>query len=319
MTTRIKNVLVFSISLLLATGVYGWFYTFNKGTLVVNSNQDNYFIQIDNRSTECLENPCSIKLKAGPHSIITNKSGFYPQEVSVSISKGKTEPIELELKKIPTLTASEDPTFNSGGIFETPNEVSPVSPTANKDGSMLAFIDSNDEKVKIFNKEGKLKVITIIRNLSSAAKIHWSSDNNHLFIQHNKDGFIINIDEASRKKVTLDFEPNKIIWSNENSYLLMSNNENGLFKFDAIDQTITPLETTINLSNAVWSHTGDLIYFESDNEFIQTSVKKYNFELNQKESIITEYNFPISQITSDDSQRIYLYNSDSNRWYHLDY
>lgn len=321
MTTRIKNVLVFSLTILAATAVYIWFYPMDKGILSITADSANYLIISEENTIQCPQNPCITSLKTGFHGIKIQKDKFYPENINVEIKRGETKKISVKFKKIPTLSLSPTAPKDKTELKTLPEKLknqSLLAPVWDESETMLAFIDQDDNRLKIWDKTGT-RAVTALRNIGNDFVLHWSPDQKYLFGTDRKDIYFIDIKKASRKKDILEFDPQNTIWSLKSDYLLVNDDKNILYKIDFSKMSTESLETTLDLGNAVWGKGESLIFFSYDKEENKTIIESYDLSAQKKQEILTKYNFPVGKISSDENKKVYLYNSNEKAWYGLDY
>ena len=323
MTTRIKNVLVFCAALLLAAGVYVWFYPLNKGILSVSTDAVEYLIITDEKNVECLQNPCVLPFKTGLHNIQIQKDGFFPETIQIEIKRGETNNVSVQFKKIPSLNESDylpaDETKLQKSIPEALGGLSVLAPAWDQMDSNLAFIDQQDDRLKILDSDENIKTIVALKNISDGFKLYWSPDSKCLFGTEGSDIYFINVAKASRKKNILGFAPRNVTWALEGGYLFINDDENNLYKIDMDEEKIEPLAIEFDLSNSVWDEDNFLVSFIYNSEENKATIESFNPVSNEKKEILVKYNFPVTKITSDENKKVYLYNSELEKWYELDY
>jgi len=323
MTIRKKNILVFCFMLLLAVGIYVWSYPLNKGKLSVSANVTGYQIISDEIILECPQNPCILSLKTGVHSIDIQKSGYLSEVLNIQIKRGRTTDAPVGLIKIPTLnvseTAPEEKTKPKKSISETLDGLSIISPSWNLDESSLAYIDINDEKLKIWKSDNDISVITPFKNISKDFELFWSPDNQYLLGKEGNNLYFINISKASRKKSVIAFAPKNIIWPKSSGLALFNDESNDVYQADFADETIKPLSITFDLGNTVLDKEDNLISYINDIEGNNATIESFNPALNVKKVIMTKYDFSIGKISADDEKKLFFYNTKDEKWYDLDY
>lgn len=321
MENSTKNKLVFLASLLFATGVYAWFYPLNKGDLNITTGLENYLASIGSQTIQCPKDPCSIRLKSGAYSVRIQKEKYSLQDFQVTVKRGKTNELSVTLKKIPNLTVSpiipEDKKETvEKEIPEELKSVSLLAPTWHTN-NQLAFIDLNDDRLKIRNEKGETQVITTLKNLNSEFVLYWSPEANRLAGKSINDIYFIDIEKASRKKFTLDVLVKNIVWSPSGEFVLFNNSQNDLYKIN-FKGSVTPMKIELNLKNSVWIDRENLVLFVNGKDVNQVTIEKFNLTSFEKSEILRKFNFPINDISIDDKGVIYFYNRNLESWYYLD-
>ena len=322
MTIRKKNILVFCFMILLAVGIYVWSYPLNKGKLSVSANVTEYQIISDENTLECPQSPCVINLKTGVHSIEVQKNGYLSSTISIQIIRGRTIDSDVELIKIPTLNLSEvvpaEKSNNAKNIPAILEGQTIISPVWNSDESNLAYIDTDEEKLKIWAGDNDIRVITSFKNISDEFELSWSPDNQYLFGKEGINLYFINISKASRKKNIIAFVPQNIIWTQKSGSLLFNDDEKNMYLADFSDETIKPLSIVFDLGNSDWDKNGNLISYINNIEGDNVSIVSFNPGLNEKKDIMTKFDFLIGKIVAD-NEKIFFYNTKDEKWYNLDY
>lgn len=321
MTTKIKNVLVFSFTILAAAAVYIWFYPLNKGALSITADLSSYLVFTEEETVQCSQNPCITTLNTGLHNIKVQKDKYYPENLSVEISRGKTKEITIKFKKIPTLNISTKIPKDLSEKETLPESIknSVLVPEWDKTGKLLAYIDQNDERLKVWNEKTGSKTITSLKSIGSGFKLYWSPDNKYIFGNDGKDAYFIDVEDASRHKKILDFMPQNAIWSSTSDYLLVNDDSDGLYKLDFSGMATEYLDADIDLKDSIWINDKNLIYFSVNSSENGTTIANFNPSDKTTTQIATKYDFPVEKINSDENNVIYLYNSKEKTWYELDY
>jgi len=322
-SSRFKNLLVLSLTFLFAAGIYIWFYPLNKGVLEVTANITPYLITTDNISTSCAQNPCIIKLKTGLHNITIEKDGYFSDSVSIDIERGRTKNYSSELKKIPSLNVSTAiPSFETRPKKNLPRALENLAisaPAWDQNETNFAFIDKGEEKLKIWGPDENFKIVASLKNVSNDFNLYWSPDNQFLFGVENNNIFLIDVTRATRKKIVLGFNPKNATWFPDSKFLLINDDENNIYKIDPLNAKVIPVAVIFNLGNAVWDINNMLISYTYDSKENKTTIESLDPETGDKKIIVTKYNFPLSKILTDKNKKIYLYNSETESWYELDY
>lgn len=321
MVNRIKSIFIFIITILLATGVYIWFYPMNKGKIIITTGHDQYSIIAGNENTPCDLDPCKIVLKSDIYNITIQKNGYLPKAIKAQIQRGKTSEISVKLKKNPTLNpVSEAPKEKElKKLPEKLKNMSIATATWNLNEEKLIFLDNNDNKLKIWKEGGDLKTITTLKNIGDGLNLYLAPSGNDILGNIGDEIYFININKASRNKQILKFIPKNITWSPDSEYLLVNNADNKLYKIDFLEKSVKPMETTLDLNNAAWTDGSNMIYFDHNKEERQTTISHFDVLSDKKTEILTKYDFLAEKIVADDNNIVYIYNSVSESWNQLDF
>ena len=288
MSIRLKNIFIFLITILLAGGVYIWFYPMSKGKLSVTTGQNQYPLLIGGESILCDLDSCETVLKSGFHNITVQKSGYLPETINIQIKRGDIKNISIDLRKVPVLNPSSEIPEEKQALKELP------------------FLDLEDNKLKIRGEVGELKTITTLKNIKEEFVLYWSPDKKYLLGHDGDEIYFINIEEASRKKQVSEFILKNITWSPGSEYLLANNIKNELYKIDFAAQLTEPMEITLDLNNAVWRDNNNLIYFDYDQEENKTIINHFNVLSAKKTEIMIKYDFPVEKIVADEDNIVYF-------------
>lgn len=322
MTIRTKKIIGFIITILLATGVYVWSYPLNKGSLSITADNTGYSVTSGKITTQCAQNTCTIKLKAGINNITITKNKYFTETINVFIRRGKTSSVTVKLKKIPSLTISQSAPKNETKTQKLPSELdqSQISAsTFDESGALLAYLDKKDNKLKIWDNKNASQIITILNNVGVNFTLYWSPDQKYLFGSDDKDIYFIDIKKASRKKEILSFTPSNITWSLNSDYLVLNDDKYNLYKIDFAAKKTDQLKTVVNLKNSVWNKDGELVYFTYDTTSKTSKIESFDPVNLKSRLILTEYSFQISEAVLDDKKELNFYNPDKKAWYKLDY
>lgn len=319
MANRIKSIFIFIITILLSAGVYIWFYPMNNGKLIVTTDQNQYSIIAGGKSIPCDSDPCEITLKSDIYNIKVQKNNYLPETIKVRIQRGRTSEISVKLKKNPTLNpVSEAPEEKElRGLPEKLKGMSATTATWDLNEEKLIFLDNN--KLKIWEENGDLKTITTLRNIGDGLNLYWAPNENNVLGNIRDETYFINIDKASRTKQILKFIPKNITWSPGGKYLLANNTDNKLYKIDFSEKSVKPMETTLDLNNAVWNTDNSLIYFNYDQKENQTTISYFDVLSVKKTEILIKNDFLIEKIVADNNNIVYIYSPDLESWNQLDF
>jgi len=323
MNQRTKNKVIFVIMLLIAAGIYIWYYPLDRGELSVSAGHNDYRLVVGEQNFPCPQDPCVISLKTGGYQLKIEKGGYFTQTLNFYVKRGKGNEVAVELKKIPTLTVSPivPRSKKDVEIKKPPKELQNVPMSAftwDPSGSRFAFVDQDDSKLKIWS-DGSSKIITTLKNIGEGFDLYWSPNQKYLLGNEVAEIYFINIDDASRKKKIFNFNPQNITWSLGSNTILVNNENNQLHKITFSDESIEHLGITLNLKQAIWANEETLIFFTYNEEENKTIIESYNPVEQGKKEIMTKFNFPITNIGMDANKTIYFYNSADETWYKLDY
>lgn len=324
MSKKLNNIIIFFAFLAFAAAIYIWYYPLNNGELSILSEQNDYQISAGEMTTLCEKDPCLVTLKTGFHSIIISKEGYFTETKNIQIKRGKGNSISIPLKKIPSLTVSAliPQTRENTPLKKIPDDLQGQSIKAsvwNKEENKLAFIDNKDECLKIWGIEKDLKTITVLKNVEEDFSLYWAPDETMLVGNKGQEIYFIDIKQASRRKKILPSSIQNILWSPQSDYLLANEREGSLIKINKMDENVDSLGIKVDLKKAVWGKGDDLFFYEYDPEKDSTGVQWYSPVTKENEIILTQNNFKAEQIGADANLTIYLYDSNTETWYKLDY
>ncbi len=316
-----KNKLVFGLLMAVAAIIYLWYYPLDRGSVSISVGLSDYLLIAQGQTVQCPADPCLFSQKTGNVELKIQKDGYFPETAKIKIRRFKTEALAFHLKKIPTLKQSPVAPTESVSAQEKPlpEGLDPKSLAAyawNNEGAQLAFLDKNDEKVKIW-ANGTAKVVTPLKGIGGGFKFLWSPDSAQLVGIMGKELYFIDTQKASRKKTVLDFEPQNLLWVPEFNALVANNEAGKVFRVGVNEET--PLALAVNLNHAVWDQNGKLVYFQVDGEANQTKIFAYDPAMDESAEVVSKYNFPLSKIIRGADGSIYFYNPDLENWSMLEY
>lgn len=322
MEQQTKNYLFFAFSIALAAGIYVWSYPLNKGTAKISIGMTDYLIVSNLVSISCKTDPCLITLKAGSHDLNIQKDQYFPKHITVTIARGQTTDALIQMEKIPSLieqsSAPETARINPPAIPDFINQEESLALSWDNDFSVLAFIDKNDEKLKVWDGK-KLGTITTLKNLRESFELHWGKNDNFMVGIEGKNLYFIERMEASRNKIILPFEPHNLIWSPNSLYLLVNDENLKVYQLKFSNNQLNPLELEIDLSQAVWIEENTLIHYDYNSQENKTMIQEISLETEESDEIMVKYNFPISRIAASEEREVYFYNSEIEKWHLIDY
>ncbi|MBN2095829.1 PEGA domain-containing protein [Candidatus Peregrinibacteria bacterium] len=321
MLKRLKNILVLLITLLLAGGVYMWFYPLNKGALKIMTGMTSYFIIEGENQTLCETDPCEIVLKSGSYHLEIRKDGYITESINVPVKRGRTDEVAVTLKKIPTLQPIEiapEQTDKNRELPEALRNRPLIAPAWDPSGEKLVFWDPEDEKVKLWDKSGIMPVAAL-KNMKEDLEWHWSPDASQLAGILETDIYFIDIKRTSRKKIITPFLPLNLTWSPAGSYLLANDSKNELYKIEAAERTIEAIGQTLDLGNAVWEDGDTLIYFTYNEEKNESLIESFSVSDRGTRAIMRKTDFKIEKVLAERGGMIYFYSPAETNWYQLTY
>jgi hypothetical protein len=294
----------------------------NTGNLSLTIGQNDYTLTAGDRGLECKIDPCELKLNRGAHEIRIQKDGFFPEIRNITIQRGQTESLKLELKKIPTLQVSSIIPPNEieimGTIPDNLKSQETLSPTWSPTKKQLAFIDGIDNKLKV-EKEGKIQTIASLSGLSNEFIMLWSPNEKLILGHEKKDLYFIDIEKAARKKWIADFAPLNITWSMNSDYLIINDAENNLYRINWENKDLEPLNKNIDLKQSTWESTDRLIFYTYSEDENRTLIESLDLNTLETQEILNKFNAPIEKISRDETGNIYFYQTLDSTWYQLDY
>ena len=323
MNPRTRNILI-GITLLILVGVAIWTYAFNDGNIEVNTGLNDYKIFVDEQVTLCNNDPCIIKTKSTIHQIRFEKESFNSITSTAYVKRGETTPIDLEPKKTIVLTPSdivkdiERPKLPAPPNFDS--KYSAIAYSWNEKRDKYLFLDKEDNRLKIIDKDGEITLITILKNIESPINFYWSSDEKRILINKDKDFYFIDVVLGSRKKYTMDFEPAYVSWSPKNDYVLLNDKDSSLYKINWNKQNyIEPLNTKLNLLLSAWVNDNQLLIYKANEKINKTNIFLYNPLTTSMEQLTQKFDFPVDDIYYDQEiNTAFMHDSGENKWYKLE-
>ena len=321
MVKRTKNILVFMFCAVFAAGLYIWFYPLDYGHITAHGNVEGFSMNIRGDITDCTADICSVNVKTGVQIIDFQKDGYVSDRKAVQVTRFNTTDISFSLIKIPSLTKSDFiPAEEQKPEKSLPTNINTsliISPVWNADKSKLAYVDLNDDRLKIY-ESGQAKTVASLKNLSKNFGLLWSPDGKYLFGSEGNGIYFINTDKASRKKEVLGFSPQYFKWAGDDA--LLANDDSGsLYIINMVSETISPLSVKFDLSKSVYGKDGNPVSFSYDKTNKQMSVESFDVNAVEKKTLLSKYDFQPGDIRADVEKNIYIYNSSDSTWYSLDY
>lgn len=307
---RTRNFVIVFITLLLAGGVYAWFYPLNTGHLVIQSNVEGFSLKAGEKALNCQGFGCQIKLRTGAHLISVEKENYYDQSLNLFIKRGETQNLNLSLEKIPRLVVS--PIIPESKTSKpTPNQVDPTfSKQWNKAQTKLVYLDSIDNRLKIWG-DGQIENIAQLKGISNIFELHWSENEELLAGLELQDLYWISIEDKTRIKHQLSFVPKTVQWASGET-LLIADSQNKLFELDSKGK-LNDLGQTVDLKEGKWSAKNTLVFYEPEDGLIN-----YDPTKNSTQTLLKP-TFEPAEIQNDEEGNIYILNSEENNWYVLDF
>lgn len=312
---RFSQILVFLIMLMAIGGAYLWFYVFNQGTLILNSNQIPFSVQEGSKNHFCNQSPCEIKIDSGFYRFIFSSNKHFDLQESLSINRFKIHDLNLVFEKIPSLKiAPIIPPESENQTIALPDHLKNlnlISPTWNPKATQLVFIDPSDQRLKLWSADQNLQPITPLNEKNP--EIVWSTQENRLIAIQDNSLYFIDLETASRFKVDLEFFPKKILWLN-NDLLLVNNSENELFQISFKEKELKKTTQVIDLNSGL-VFDGSFIFLEnqSGNE---VALFQYD-DLNQSsQEILRQSNF-LADSWNIFENNFYIKNQLNDTWYFL--
>ena len=323
MTQRTKIILaILFIAIIVVVSV--WVYAFDDGSIEVNTGLNNYKITVNGQTIVCSNDPCTIELKSEIYKISFEKDGYNSITSTAFVKKGEVTPVNLQPKKITVLTPSDIvKDIKKPKLPAPPNfgsKYTAIGYSWNENRDKYLFLDEEDSRLKILNKEGEIKLITVLKNIDSPIDFYWSANEKRILANKDNDFYFIDVELGSRKKQILDFEPENVLWSLENDYILLNDKENNLYSIDWDKQSyIEPLNEIINLSLSVWVSEDKLLLYKQDDEVNKTIISIYNPQTRTMEQLTQKFDFPVDDIYYDSAlNTAFLHDSGENQWYKLE-
>ena len=323
MTNKTQNILIFLLMTVLIGLVIVWFYVLNEGKLIVNAGVDNYTINVNNQLTSCPKDPCEIELKVGSYQVKFIKEGYIEASSQTTIVRGKTSAVKFEAKKKMEIIPIEAPIGAPiGAPMDPPDDLNKdniIGSIWNFKNDRFLFLDSSDSRLKIREPDGKITLITTLKNIFAPIDFYWSSDDKYILASNKSDIYFIEIELGSRKKQVLNFEPTQISWSPASDFVLFNDENRFLYKIDWENQeNVQKSDVELDLGISAWIDDTTLLTYKTDTEKNQTEIWTYDPIDLTKESLAQKFDFPIDKITYDSSQNTaYLHHEREDTWYEM--
>lgn len=323
MENRTKNILLFVLTLVLAGGIYVWYYPLDRGNVSVSVGLPDYWVMASDQSVQCASDPCVITLKTGSRTLTLRKDGYFPATAESEVKRFKTESITVQLKKIPTLkeslvVPSEPISLENKPLPADLAEPSKLGAAWDAKGEKLAYVDLADDKVKVWSG-GTAHTVTPLANLGEGFRFLWAPDSSMLAGMVDEDLYLIDTRKASRKKIQLGFVSRNASWSPNSDFLVLNDDQNKIYKIGTVGEPPSPISLQMDLGQSVWDQDGRLIYYTVDERANQTKIMAYSLVAEENTEIMTKYDFPISKIARDMNGALYFYNPKLTSWSVLDY
>ncbi|MFH1012860.1 MAG: WD40 repeat domain-containing protein [Candidatus Peregrinibacteria bacterium] len=319
MAQKTKNSIVFLISILLAIGVYVWFFPLNKGTLELKTGIENYRAFIEGQELPCHFDPCTTKLQSGLHRLLIQKAKYATMTQDIVIKRGEVNTIEVDLRRVYTL----EPTDTVPHTKEKPKRAIPITPinqvlasTWNADESRLIYLDSADERVKIWSPTGT-QLVTALTNIKPPLNFLWSTDQTTLVAHQGHNLYFINVAQGARKKQELNFIPRTIQLSPNGQWLVMSDENGSLYQIHTQDQKLTSTQISADLAYGAWIDEGTLLYFTANPETNRTDILTYTPENGRQVTLTVKFDFLATRMAYDAENKTAYLQKNDEKWYEL--
>ncbi len=324
MTQYIRKILIVIVVLTLIVLVSIWVYAFDKGKIEVTTGLDNYKITIDEQIAFCNNDPCIIEAKSNIHNVRFEKESYNQITSTVYVKRGETTPVPLEPKKTITLQPSDvvkdikRPKLPAPPNFDS--KYSAIAYSWNENRDKYLFLDEEDDRLKIIDKEGEITLVTTLKNIESPIDFYWSSDEKRILVNKDNDFYFIDVQLGSRKKYVIDFDPEYVLWSPKNDYILLNDKEKSMYRIDWNKQNyIEPLNTKLDLSLSVWVNDDQLLIYIADEDVNKTNIFLFNPQTFTREQLTQKFDFPVDDIYYDSEINTgFLHDSGENQWYKLE-
>ena len=321
MTNKTQNILILVITLLVLGVVILWFFVLNRGTVAVTAGLSDYSITINNITTSCPADPCLAKVKIGTYELKFEKEGYNPVSAKVDIARWKTSAVTLQPKKkveiVPSAIIPKTEAANPA-IPADLNADNIISPVWSADGRLL-FLDRSDERLKIRNTDGKIKLVTVLKQITPPINFYWSADSARIIGSQKGDLYFMDVDQGSRKKQVLEFAPSDIVWSPKSDFILVDDGSGAVYKIDWENrENPKKLEADPRLSQSEWIDDSTLLVYSIDTENNKTTIWTYNPSSEIREDLVEKFDFVIDKMVYDkEAQKAYLRNPRESGWYEI--
>ncbi|GEM_PF-6380346 len=301
MRKNTKNKLVFLASLLMAAGVYGWFYPLNKGTLELKTGLTGYQALVDGQPLPCTADPCSTRLQSGSHALLILKEKHTTFAQPVLIRRGQVTQVEVNLERVYTLE---------------PSQVVPKLSAATTKSTAL-FWDPADERVKLKKPDGSPQIITSLSGLASPPHFYGSPAQTEWLGVEGRDLYFINTAEGGRRKRTLEFEPQNLRFSPRGDYAVLNDAKNQLFKVSFAEAATEPLKLELDLAQSAWLDDDTLLYASTDPKTRRTDIKTYQPVTERQTTLTVQFEFVATRFTFDTVNKTAYVQKADRKWYEL--
>lgn len=321
MTNKTQNILILAVTALLIGMIILWFFVLNKGTVTITAGVGDYSVKINNITTICTADPCSIRSKIGTYGLIFNKDGYNSVSAKVEVTRGKISQVALNPKKkveiMPSVVVPKTEKDIPKILPTDLNIENTISPTWHQDGRIL-FLDKGDERLKIRNTDGKIRLVTILKTITPPIDFYWSGDGARVIGLQKGDLYFVDIEQGARKKQVLEFAPVSIIWSQKSDFILADNGSSGIYRINWEDRQPVKLEQEFTLDQSEWIDDTTLLIYSLDIENNKTIIWILDPSSGTTETLVERYDFPMDNMVYDkEAGKAYLRNSKENAWYEI--
>jgi hypothetical protein len=322
MTNKTQNILILAITAFMIVLVIVWFTVLNKGTVAITTGVTDYSVTINNVVIPCETDPCSIKSKIGTYGLIFNKEGYNSVSAKVEVARWKVTDVALKpKKKVEVMPSVVVPKTEEDILPVLPadlNAENTMYPVWHADGRII-FIDKSDERLKIRNTDGKIRPVTIFKNITPPVMdFYWSGDGARVIGSQVGDLYFVDVEQGSRKKQILEFVPANITWSPKSDFILVDDGADNVYKIDWNNREPAKLESGFKLSQSKWIDDTTLLIYSIDIKNNKTSVWTLDPSSGITETLVEKYDFPVSEMVYDkEAGKAYLRNSKESAWYEI--
>jgi dipeptidyl aminopeptidase/acylaminoacyl peptidase len=319
MTNKTQNILILLTMAVLIGLIVVWFYVLNKGELIINTGVDDYRIYAETEEMICPQDPCTLKLKIGTHQIRFEKEGYNTITSVTTILRGKTSALQIEARKkmeikpssfLPAEYTPEPSVSDADNI---------IAYSWNTKRDRLLFLDSGDDRLKIREPDGKITLITALKNILPPMAFYWSPDEKRILASQKADLYFIEIDMGSRKKQVLDFTPTGITWSPASDFIALNDEKHSLYKIEWENtEDVKKMDVELGLEKSAWISDTTLLAYTMDEKINQTEIWSFDLTDLTKEILAKKFDFLIDKMIYDpDKNTVYFRHEREGTWHEM--
>lgn len=291
---KLSPKIVLLVALLSSTAIAYWGIAYNQATVIINSELDNYQVEIGNITNTCIAQACEYKVKPKNYLVTINASSYTDQKEEIALERGDKIEITYEPLKLPEIEESNTRL----------EEYIPAQLRTGSSGEQLLWVNQGEDLGE--------KQVTRFANALTSPTIEVSPSRNFVLVKSLDQIWLVDVQKETKKtyEFALDEQPTRFRFISDD--LVVVENQTNYEIYNLKEGTSSRFPIT-NIRHVIATSTGDIAVLSyEDLSTVRTNKTKDLL------SLISETGEDIINRQATEDLSLYLYSSSRNEYIQIE-